>query len=257
MPIVRPDMRRKLRVTLAILGVFGLMAGGVALKQLQYRRMTQAMERMNVEPPPEPEPVVTSAAPAVPVCPAPAGPVTPTQPDAATTARIDAAWARIEAWLAKKPPSDAAALGRPASNAQIDALQRRMGVAFPGDLVASLRRHNGGEFALPPFYSSMSLDEIRRDRELNCSVYEDAGEPGIWLAGYVPFGAAPDGGSLLLDAGGRVGEHFAEDGTHFEGWPDSLAGLLTGIAGSLETGRKYLDSLPYVEGGRLDWALAQ
>ncbi|MFG1990959.1 SMI1/KNR4 family protein [Actinoplanes sp. NPDC048988] len=83
-------------------------------------------------------------------------------------------------------------MGRPATADRIDAAQRRMSVAFPADLVASLRRHDGLSAAsgcdLPPFYAPSALDDILLDWQVNCRV------AGGWDRAFVPFAKAVDGG---------------------------------------------------------------
>jgi cell wall assembly regulator SMI1 len=198
------------------------------------------------------------------VCPEQVGPVTPARPGRVTAARVDRAWQRIEKWLAASAPVSHGSLGPPASLAAIDEAQRRMSVAFPGDLVASLRRHDGASrFDLPPFFGPESVEQIYRDWQVNCKVLAGAGnewpEPW-WHPDFVPFADAGDGGSLVVDqrpgGHGRVGEFYAEDGTSFERWPASIAELLERTATSLETGEPYEGRYrPQVTDGVLDWAI--
>ncbi|SNY53211.1 Cell wall assembly regulator SMI1 [Paractinoplanes atraurantiacus] len=192
------------------------------------------------------------------ICPENAGPVTVTRPDAATTARVDKAWQRIEAWLAAHAPVSAGTLGRPAPHDRIDALQRRMSVAFPADLVASLRRHDGLSaafgFDLPPFYMPAALNGILAEWQANCRT------SGAWDKGLVPFARTLDGGCLLVDqrpgGHGRVGEYFPEDGVSFERWPASVTEFLEQTAKALETGRPYGGHFrPRVADGTLDWEI--
>jgi cell wall assembly regulator SMI1 len=200
------------------------------------------------------------------VCPENAGPVTAGRPDRGTTARVDRAWQRIEKWLAANAPLSHGSLRPPASLATIDAAQRRMSVAFPGDLVASLRRHDGAtRFYLPPFFGPESVEHIYRDWQTNCYVLAtDAGgwaEPW-WHPDFVPFADAGDGGSLLVDqrpgGHGRVGEFYPEDGTDFERWPASVAELLEKTATSLETGKPYEGRYrPRVVDGAVDWEIVR
>ncbi|XVU29923.1 AAA family ATPase [Actinoplanes sp. CA-054009] len=131
------------------------------------------------------------------VCPENEGPVAVARPDARITARVDEAWHRVETWLAANAPVSAGTLGRPASADRIDETQRRMSVAFPADLVASLRRHDGLSaafgFDLPPFYAPAALNDILIDWQANCRV------AGGWDRAFVPFAKAVDGGCLLTD----------------------------------------------------------
>lgn len=199
------------------------------------------------------------------VCPQYAGDAA-REPDARTTARVNAAWKRLERWLSAHAPATRATLRPPASNGRIAALQARMSVPFPPDLVASLRRHDGAAgraaFTFPPFYQPLGLAEIVVDWEVNCLVL--ASQPSLddwWHADFVPFGSAGDGGSLLVDqrpgGHGRVGEFYPEEGTGFESWPSSVAELLEGVASALETGRPYAGQYrPTVTAsGALEWEI--
>ncbi|AVT30417.1 hypothetical protein C6361_13955 [Plantactinospora sp. BC1] len=201
--------------------------------------------------------------PSIGVCSHNTSPVAATVPDAATTARVDAAWLRIERWLARHAPRSRASLRPPAAPARISALQTRMSVPFPADLVASLRRHDGAnDFDLPPFYRPLSLDQIAADWAVNCKVRSDMSmDDDWWHPSFVPFASAGDGGSLLVDqrpgGHGRVGEFYPEDGTGFDRWPASVTELLAGVARSLETGEPYAGRYrPTVDAeGRLDWTI--
>ncbi|SNY69803.1 SMI1/KNR4 family protein [Paractinoplanes atraurantiacus] len=169
--------------------------------------------------------------------------------------RVDAAWDRIEDWLEAHAPITLAGLGAYATQGEIDAVQTRMGTAFPPDLVASLLRHNGAldrlGFFFPPDFTGAGLPEILDAWTTNSQVLE----PPLWDRSYVPFAWTGDGGLLVLDGKGRVGEFYAEDGTTFEGLPPSLAEFLERIADSLQTGEPCLgDHVPIVSEGRLEWA---
>ncbi|MEV4639685.1 SMI1/KNR4 family protein [Actinoplanes sp. NPDC049548] len=213
---------------------------------------------------PEEEPVPTPRRSAGDVCPPAREPVRPTRPDSATTARVNAAWQRIEKWLAVHVPKDRRSLRPPASRAALDDLQKRLSVPFPPDLVASLLRHDGvasAGFELPWFYEPASVREIGDERQMLCEVLADGpSELGDywWHAAYVPFATSGDGGNLLVDqrpgGHGRVGEFFNEEGVDFEGWPASVAELLEKTATSLETGRPYDNRYrPVIEDGSLTW----
>jgi cell wall assembly regulator SMI1 len=265
------------RLVLALLAVFAamvLVVCGVAWfgrssGDVEYRitQLPAPQRSVYVAPAPIPAtPPRTRAA--VDACPQNAGRVAVTRPDAATTARVDAAWQRIEKWLAKHASRGARALRPGAAAARIDAVQRQMSVAFPPDLVASLRRHDGvtslSGFLLPPFYAPETVDGILGDWKVTCSVLSGQDtEWGMdnpwWHQAFVPFAMDGGGGCLFTDqrAGGhgRVGEFYPEDGTSFERWPASFVELLEGTATSLETGRPYAGNYrPQVAtDGTLDW----
>ncbi|GGN72418.1 hypothetical protein GCM10010112_40680 [Actinoplanes lobatus] len=214
-------------------------------------------------PPSRPRPPSTA------VCPENAGAITPTRPDTATTQRVNRAWQRIERWLAANAPASARGPRPPAGAKRIDELQRRMSVAFPADLVASLRRHDGvapeARFDLPPFFSPESLDEILGDWRSTCTVLAGVADSwpaeDWWHRQFVPFASAGDGGCLLVDqrpgGHGRVGEFYPEDGTDFARWPASVTELLEDTATALETGRPYDGRYrPTVDGhGLLNWEI--
>ncbi|MFJ8715832.1 hypothetical protein ACIRD9_22015 [Streptomyces violaceus] len=58
---------------------------------------------------------------------------------------VEESWARIDAWLTRHAPLTHATLHPPAAQADIEAAERTLGVAFHPDLVASLRCHDGVE----------------------------------------------------------------------------------------------------------------
>jgi cell wall assembly regulator SMI1 len=212
----------------------------------------------------EEEFAASDAQPVSDVCPLHAGKIVPTRPSKAVTARVNAAWQRIETWLAKNAPATRADLRKPASLAKIDAMQKRMSVTFPPELVASLLRHDGtsdgaASFTFPPFHSPVPLTGILAEWQLNCDILAEQGDLGDewWSPDYVLFAAAPDGGGLLVDqrpgGHGRVGESYPEDGTSFEDWPASIAVLLERTATALESGKPYAGYPPRVEDNVLVW----
>ena len=163
-------------------------------------------------------------------------------------ARVDASWARIEKWLAESVPVDVV-WNPPASDAAIARAQRAVGHAFPPDLVASLRRHDGvraGGFTFPPFYTPMSTGEIAADTGKLCAA--DTG----WDGSGIPF-ARDNGGWYLYVGPGGVAEHApgAVGGTR----ADSFADLLERAAETLE-GRRTDPFVPEVGAdGVLSWRL--
>jgi len=265
------------RAVLALLAIFVsaiVAACGLALvnrpdsRDAQVR-FTNVVPAQGYEVSAQPAPRPTLARPTratTSVCPQYAAGVVPARADAAARRRVDAAWKRIEAWLAGHAPKSRRALRPPATPARIDRIQRQMSVAFPAELVASLLRHDGVAemgFDLPPFFSPMSVDAIAADWTVNCEVMADipGTQDGWWHAGFVPFATAGDGGCLLVDqrpgGHGRVGEFYPEDGTSFERWPASVGELLEKTASSLETGRAYENRYaPKVDAeGALDWEI--
>jgi hypothetical protein len=197
------------------------------------------------------------------ICPRDLPGVTPTDPDAATVARVDAAWDRIERWLGARAPATAAALRPGAPADTVAAAQRRMSVRFPPDLVASLRRHDGGgrgaDALLPPFHRLFTVGEVVNEWWMYCEVTASTGNDGdYWNRRYVPF-AGRDDMLLIVDqrapGHGRVGRFYSEDGASFADWPGSLVELLEQVAAALETGQPVIGRYrPAVRfDGTLDW----
>lgn len=213
--------------------------------------------------PPPPTVARPPGAPVRQVCPENQLREAPPEPGAAVTARVDAAWQRIEKWLAAEAPGIRTSLRPPARAADVARVQQRMSVPFPPDLVASLQRHDGvtaGGFTLPFMHRPMSIAEIPGDWRTNCDTLADTPGPdsGWWDRQLVPFAATGDGGSLVVDQRpgrhGRVGEWFHETGPTFEAWPASVVELLEQTATSLETGKPFADRwTPAIAGGRLEW----
>jgi cell wall assembly regulator SMI1 len=212
---------------------------------------------------PAPQPRRSAAA----VCPTNSPGASVAAADPTASARVDAAWARIERWLAARAPTSYKTLRPPATPERIAAAQARMSVAFPPDLVASLRRHDGvdqaGAFTLPPFFQPLTLDQIVSGWSINCSVAANipAGSDW-WHRAFVPFATDHGGGVLIVDqrpgSHGRVGRFDPEmGGAGFERWPASVAELLERVVTSLETGAPYDGRYrPVVTAaGELDWEI--
>jgi len=260
-PLPPPATAGGKRVVLVLAGVFvsmSLVVCGLAFCQPTATLHTEAsLEAVATDPgpriakrdsfiapAPQPRPVDD-------VCPQNQGRIIPAEPDRATVKRVNAAWKRIEVWLAAKAPATRRSLRPPATETAIDAAQRRMSVAFPADLVASLRRHDGvaysgAAFTLPFFYEPMPVKRIPDTwRSLCTSLAQvfDAAESTWWDKAFVPFASSGDGGNLFVDlrpgGHGRVGEFFNETGVSFSRWPGSVAELLEKTADSLETGRPF------------------
>ena len=262
--------RRVVLVLVAVFAVAAFVACGLAF----VNRATPERERQSgttfgqksagVQMVPMPSRAVVPRAtrPASAVCPEYFAEVIPARPDRATQARVGAAWKRIESWLAGHAPKTRRALRPPTSQAAIDQMQARMSVAFPPDLVVSLRRHDGVgglESVLPPFYAPAPLTRIHSEWARNCGVMANVGNLGVWWdKAFIPFATAGDGGCLVLDqrdgGHGRVGEYFAENGTAFERWPASVTEYLEKTAAALESGHPYDGHYrPKVTDGVLDW----
>ncbi|MDT0442414.1 SMI1/KNR4 family protein [Streptomyces johnsoniae] len=196
--------------------------------------------------------------------------------DSSSWPPVDVSWTRIDTWLARHAPASAALLRPPARQADIEAAERRLGLAFTPDLVASLRCHDGTEeHAGAPVLGSYgpfaSLDHLVRDAELLRSVDADLPPaPGMrgldeelaafwrreWLLITRGIGwEAQDGLFLTLRDGeyhGRIGRYFNEDAPSFTSWM-SLRHLLAAFADSLERRLPIGRKMPVTHEGRLLW----
>jgi cell wall assembly regulator SMI1 len=206
------------------------------------------------------------------------------------TAPVNESWDRIEAWLAANAPATFASLRPPAAPAIIAAAEAQLGITFPPDLVATLRRHDGvvsdRGFSVPYGYPLQPLDQIvaetlrlRRSCRLAAVVnaerhivkFERKREellvaPGFWHPKWVLLSVSLSGDYLVLDqrpgpAQGRIGEVIHDSVGGFELWP-SLAVLLDRLADALEHGTPLRDQLggsgwvPSVsDSGRLEWTV--
>ncbi|NJP88572.1 hypothetical protein HCN51_03715 [Nonomuraea sp. FMUSA5-5] len=185
-------------------------------------------------------------------------------PRAAVTAEVNAAWRRIERWLARHAPATYKSLRPPATPQAIARAEAAMGARLPDGLRASLLRHDGardGGFTFPPIHTPMSVRGMRRDWQVNCDIILADPELGAqwWHGRLIPFGYDGTGGSLFVDLDtGRTGSWHAEDGLHTgdsDVWPSYLV-LLKATARALERGEPVRGRHPRVEKGRLDWRSA-
>ncbi|HEX5567791.1 MAG TPA: hypothetical protein VFY14_12830 [Streptomyces sp.] len=198
---------------------------------------------------------------------------------------VESSWARIDAWLAEHAPLTHGLLGPPVPMEDIEAAQRRLGLVFHPDLVASLRCHDGtelqeGALELPGLYgpfarladivgNTLSLRSVadgltgfpvdcpeEHEHTRDCGDEEDAYWRHEWLL--ITLGAgwdARDGLFLSCREGprhGALGLHFNEDMPDFTSWP-SLRHLLAGLAECLERRRPARGQVPVAFGGRLLW----
>ncbi|MER7009166.1 SMI1/KNR4 family protein [Dactylosporangium sp. NPDC000555] len=268
----KPDLQTRiakkaalgLAVALVVALVVLFLCNGVGMSAFTMREA-----ELHTPPPAQPsvhvQPPVPRRSPERACPPSRFGPTAAAQ-DPTAGARVEAAWTRIERWLAAKAPVSYASLRGPAAPQRIAAAQAGMSVAFPPDLVASLRRHDGVEaaaaFTLPPFHRPLPLAQIVATWTVNCRVLADlAPGPDWWDKGFVPFAADGGGGCLLADQRpghhGRVGEFDPETGARFERWPASTAELLEDVADALETGSPFDGRYqPTVTAaGELDWTI--
>ncbi|MFE1037056.1 SMI1/KNR4 family protein [Streptomyces sp. NPDC058807] len=199
------------------------------------------------------------------------------------SARVADAWPRIVRWLEYNTPVHAEALNLPATEEQITAAEKRMGVRFPLELRTWLLMNNGstalreGETyatlsPLPQGYAFMDLDMIsgvyagKREyqRQMKCA----GDEFMYWAHNWIPVIQAFDSEyGLFLDAseGGAAcpvysyGEDDIVEVGHTVPSFSSLGTYLTNVADALEGtvpwGRRdgYAGKFPVVREGTLHW----
>ncbi|CAG0961708.1 hypothetical protein ANRL2_00942 [Anaerolineae bacterium] len=148
--------------------------------------------------------------------------------------RVAVAWKEIEAVVRQHRPGLVRALGRPATDRQIDALEGAVGHVLPPALVQSLRIHNGvrdvaREARLFRNEKLLSTTEIARQWRMMESLRKQGifganglapsqgVKPGHWIPGWIPItDNEGDGYHVDLDpgAGGGAGQilYFWHDG---------------------------------------------
>jgi cell wall assembly regulator SMI1 len=177
---------------------------------------------------------------------------------------VQAAWARIDAWLQTHAPVSFALLAPPAAAGAIASAQAEMGMLFPVDLLESLACHDGvtawcnilpGQPPLPVadmvklWRSRVRIDE--EDDEL-------FGDDELWWhRQWIPW-AASDSDADVIDMRpgpnqARLGKAPHADTAHFhDGWP-SLVSYLSEVADALESGREVRDWTAYLTPQRELW----
>lgn len=123
-------------------------------------------------------------------------------------------WTRFEAWLAENWPEGLADLNPPATDAQIDSLEKAIGAKLPDDYIACLKIHNGqdtmmaGVFGGSEFLSTeFVLDEWAVWKELiesgtfegNQGVPDSGIKDNWWNPRWIPFTHNGGGDHFCLD----------------------------------------------------------
>ncbi|WP_432548119.1 SMI1/KNR4 family protein [Kineococcus sp. SYSU DK004] len=202
---------------------------------------------------------------------------------------VQAPWEQIRAWLQTHAPATLQGLRPPAPEADLAAAQQVTGWAWPGQLLALYRLHDGwqqpassqllpGLGALLPVqqllqqwrtWQEVSADLVREDVAMGGQLGQELAEAEQAPAGTVAEGfisaylpIADDGGSttLVLDARPGSWHGCVWDYDKHEGdrrgvlWP-SLAVLLEQVGDSLRTGSPVCSWRPGVVDGHLTWQL--
>jgi cell wall assembly regulator SMI1 len=177
---------------------------------------------------------------------------------------VETTWRRIETWLEVNAPDVASGLGPGATDEQIAAAERTLGVTLPDDVRASYRRHDGqqtdaslgiavgGGFTYGGDFLSLEgiLDQWTVWKDLLDSdtfegIQSDP-QPGIkpdwWNAKWIPITHDGSGNHLCLDMdpapGGSEGQIITmwHDGGEREVMAASFTDWLTQLADEYERG---------------------
>ncbi|WP_261664963.1 SMI1/KNR4 family protein [Deinococcus sp. Marseille-Q6407] len=189
----------------------------------------------------------------VPVLPHPA----PLPADAPLSAVLD----RIDAWYAEHAPAIHATLRPGASDAELDALEARLGHKLPPEFRALYRWHDGQNWAVGGFFGLdwMPLTEVegrwgtwddiaREDSDMNVSIFTVSHPTGAIREQYasalwVPFLHDGGGNHVSVDLGPDVVGTYGQvittgrDETHRYLLASSLEGFLREYLRRLETGQ--------------------
>lgn len=151
---------------------------------------------------------------------------------------------RLDAWMAAHRPALYARLKPGATDKEIAALRRGLGIAPPEELLALLRWRNGQAADAPAFQHNRALcgtAEILSDRQMYRELLA-AGDIEHWNDGWIPFMRSWGGDVLCIDAAGTrrgvPGELFIRTSDDEEYSPDypSLRAWLQVFVETLETG---------------------
>lgn len=174
-------------------------------------------------------------------------------------------WARIDTWLMANAPGVFKALQPGASDDQIEAFEKVLGVRLPDDVKASFRIHNGQldyEYGLIDGRELLSLARIQDEwlvwkDLLESNMFEDMEsepEPGIradwWNAAWIPLTHDGSGNHDCLDLAptkdGTVGQIISmwHDAADREQVAPSFRIWLSQLADGLESGQ-YIFSEEY------------
>ncbi|MBD0708610.1 MULTISPECIES: SMI1/KNR4 family protein [unclassified Streptomyces] len=192
-----------------------------------------------------------------------------------------ASWDGIVRWLEAHAPGNTAVLRPPASDEDLRLLEEALGFAVPGDLVAWLRRNNGGtaldhRVPLPegghryvphPHSAFLPRGEVFLDCESigllyrrNRRIAVDIDDEDWWRPSWIPVTAVPDAHvGMLLDTahGGDSPPVLAfHEPEYASARAPSLGPCLTGIAEALERGEATPATggyRPVARDGLLDW----
>ncbi|BDI33991.1 glucan synthase [Capsulimonas corticalis] len=178
---------------------------------------------------------------------------------------INTSWERIEAWLGQNAPDILAGLASGATDAEIDAAEKVLGVEFPDDIRESYKRHNGQirdknyiaiGGPLYDYHDLLPLNGIAMDWRvwnnlLVAGTFDDIDSdpsPGIktdwWNAKWIPLTSNGSGDHYCMDLdpapGGIVGQIITmwHDAPEREVVARSFGEWIAQLAQDLEDGRQ-------------------
>jgi cell wall assembly regulator SMI1 len=164
----------------------------------------------------------------------------------AMTEGIGVVWAGIEAWLRAKAPRTFRTLNPPANADTLADLERRLGLELPGELTASMRRHNGADntlvgpgFSFPGNFHLLDADTVAATAAVGASLRRDDPQAAeYWHEAWIPVAGDFCGDRLFYDTRrrrpfGTVFYHHQIDGPFGGAW-DSLEDLLRDTLYALE-----------------------
>ncbi|GAA3603749.1 hypothetical protein GCM10022419_105360 [Nonomuraea rosea] len=192
-------------------------------------------------------------------------------PDPALTARVGAAWDRVERWLGAHASATLRKLCLGAEPERLAQWEHYAGSRLPDDLYASYLRYDGADgnlgdgFRLPGGYGLLGVNEIDYITTGNCQNLVMAGdladadpEHGTWHGTLLPTGSDASGHELFVEPSiGRVGEAAFGEQLRYDGPMGftSHAAMLEPLAAALEGGAGMGGSYPTVTGScELRWA---
>ncbi|WP_159961507.1 SMI1/KNR4 family protein [Blastococcus haudaquaticus] len=163
------------------------------------------------------------------------------EPDVQGDEAVDAAWERIERWLAEHHPRGTGVLAPGASEEALRSVETTIGRPLPAPLRRSLARHDGqaeGVGSITEGHELLSAADIADEWTMLREISDDLGPmEDWWRPSWVGFTADGSGNGLCLDAEtGEVLFRNHEDSAsvearRFEGW-------LTRWAEELEAGEQ-------------------
>jgi cell wall assembly regulator SMI1 len=170
---------------------------------------------------------------------------------------VAGAWERIEQWLAAKAPEVLDNLAGPASEQELAARERALGVALPDEFAESYRLHNGQRRDVPGLTEMgwlLPLKEAVAQRRVWKELLDGghfvgvSSEPDVgvrddwWSPKWIPFTHDGGGNHLCIDLdpapGGSVGQVILmwHDDPRRELRAGSFGGWLSEFAARLERG---------------------